>query len=69
VCEATDRGDARKWLCVQPDRRWVDKLVLSALRRGDDALADWALANEPAPLRRSKRADARRPFLLAALTL
>jgi len=40
-------GDARKWLCVQPVRPWDDKLVLWALRRGNEALAEWALANEP----------------------
>jgi len=47
VWEATYDNDVRKWLCVQPDRPWDDKLVLLALRNGDTFLAWWALANEP----------------------
>jgi hypothetical protein len=47
VWDSAAHKSARKWLCVQPDRPWDDKLVLWALRNGDEALAEWALANEP----------------------
>jgi hypothetical protein len=45
--QAAEDVDVLKWLCVQPDRPWGDKLVLWALRKGDAALAAWALENEP----------------------
>jgi hypothetical protein len=47
VWDLAEDKSVRKWLCVQPDRPWDDKLVLWALRMGDEALAEWALANEP----------------------
>jgi len=46
VWEAAE-DDVRKWLCALPARPWDNKLVLEALRKGDEALAEWAIANEP----------------------
>jgi len=47
VWDAAVDFDARKWLCMLPSRPWNSKLVLWALRKGDKATANWALANEP----------------------